>query len=315
MSEKENRENVTSLKKDGTMKSRFLRSIRKMAERTGQAIDNSAAYKFVKSLGRGIAEDAGKTWYDLNDFGRDVRDLGGAMLDTAPGRAAKAVGRGIAEDAGKTWYDLNDFGRDVRDLGGAAKDFGKEKVKRGKLRFNWLVRKAKRGWNWLRNTKVAEAAKPVENSAQMAVRPQENSDMLKSAILRVEAKKQANISILPNASKTDWMAKYDVENNDMVQKRLKSYMRGTKQREGDQNHEIGLAIALESSLILPRAEGGLGIDPKTPEGQEAIIGLKTQMYEKYGVKSFEPDKPKTQSQKLNVNVAARTRSNVCKKSR
>ena len=155
---------------------------------------------------------------------------------------------------------------------------------------------------------ATKQAKEAENSAQAEVRPQENSDTLKSAILGAETKKQTNASVMSNEPKTDWMQKYDVENNKMFQDRMSAYK--VKGLQGNEDAEFKYALGLEKMMTTSKEKGGLGINPKTPEGQEAIAGLKAQMFEKYGVKSFEPDKPKTQARELDANVAAKARSNA-----
>lgn len=158
---------------------------------------------------------------------------------------------------------------------------------------------------------ASQQAKQVENSAQPTARPQENSDTLANALTGGETKGKPNESILGNVGaqpKTDWMQKYDLENNKMFKERMDAYkVNGLR---GNEDAEFNSALGLEKMMTTSKEKGGLGINPKTPEGKEAIAGLKAQMFEKYGVKSFEPDKPKTKSRELDANVAAKVRSDA-----
>lgn len=158
---------------------------------------------------------------------------------------------------------------------------------------------------------ASQQAKQVENSTQPTARPQENSDTLANALTGGETKGKPNESILGNVGakpKTDWMQKYDVENNKMFQDRMKAYK--VKGLQGNEDAEFKYALGLEKMMTTSKEKGGLGINPKTPEGQEAIAGLKAQMFDKYKVKSFAPDKPKTQARELDANVAAKARGNA-----
>lgn len=158
---------------------------------------------------------------------------------------------------------------------------------------------------------ASQQAKQVENSAQPTARPQENSDTLANALTGGETKGKPNESILGNVGaqpKTDWMQKYDLENNKMFKERMDAYkVNGLR---GNEDAEFNSALGLEKMMTTSKEKGGLGINPKTPEGKEAIAGLKAQMFEKYGVKSFEPDKPKTKPRELDANVAAKVRSDA-----
>jgi len=90
--------------------------------------------------------------------------------------------------------------------------------------------------------------------------------------------------------KKDLIKEYNLDNNKEFQKRLSAYKTKVAQNKGNPDIEFKYAFGLEKFMTLPEEKGGLGLNPRTPEGKEAITGLKAQMYKEHGVASFAPKK-------------------------
>lgn len=131
---------------------------------------------------------------------------------------------------------------------------------------------------------------------QQETKPRDTNEM-RDSILNNDNENQkragAEAQAQESKPKTDWMEKYDVNNNDMFKQRLDAYK--VKGLQGSEDTEFKYALGIEKLMTLPEEKGGLGLNPKTPEGKEAIDGLKAQMYEQHGVKSFKPETPKQQA--------------------
>lgn len=112
------------------------------------------------------------------------------------------------------------------------------------------------------------------------------ADATRAAILPLEVpelKKKKKI-------KKNWMKELNVTKHEEFNRRLSQYEVVTRSNEGNSEVEFNAAMRLEAVMSMPKEKGGLGLDPKTKEGKEAIRGLKGQLAEKYGIESFKPKK-------------------------
>lgn len=95
----------------------------------------------------------------------------------------------------------------------------------------------------------------------------------------------------------NWMKELDVAGNKKFNDELSRYMIAKLSNQGNPQVESKAAKRLEAVMSKPKEKGGLGLNPKTKEGKEAMLGLKEQLAEKYGIKSFKPKKKKKEAER------------------
>ena len=150
----------------------------------------------------------------------------------------------------------------------------------------------------------------AETSSPTEVKPKDDksktTEEIKQESLMSQGKSADAAREQVETQKTDWMAKSGAANNPKFQARLDAYKLATRANKGNEDLEFELALGLERCMTAPKEKGGLGLDPKTPEGKETIMGLKKQMAKEHGISSFKETKTKSNNNSnsnSNQNVA------------